>query len=152
MTTSPRKQEEALQQIETLRCDQCRKKWQVGWVQPVNGQVVEHSLTCDCGHVLKTVRTAAGDAPLMILQHPYWKAVVACIPSFVAGALFPMLSSTAVLAAYVLSWIGCAATFVNEDNRNLSALAGIAIWTIGLVTGAAALGALAGHAVWWWWQ
>lgn len=144
--------EETMQQVETLQCAQCRKKWQVSWVKPVEGLTVECPLTCDCGRVLKVVRTAGEDAPLMILQHAHWKTFVACIPSFMAGALFPALSDTVILAAYVLSWIGCAATFVNKNNRDFSALVGIVIWSIALVTGAAAVGALAGHAAWWWWQ
>jgi len=52
-----------------------------------------------------------------------------------------VLSDTVILTAYVLSWIGCAATFVNEDNRDFSALAGIAIWSIVLISDAAAVGA-----------
>ena len=152
MNTNSSKQEETVQQIEMLRCDQCQKKWQVGWVESIEGQSVEHLLTCDCGRVLKVVRTAGDDAPLMILQHTYWKTIVACIPSFIAGALYPVLSDTVILTAYVLSWIGCAATFVNEDNRDFSALVGIAIWSIVLISGAAAVGALVGHAIWWWWQ
>ena len=152
MNTNSTEREETIQQVETLHCDQCQRKWQVGWVESVEGQFVEHSLTCDCGRVLKVVRTAVDDTPLMILQHAHWKTIVACIPSFIASALFPVLSDTVILIAYALSWIGCAATFVNEDNRSFSALAGIAIWSIAVVTGAAAVGALVGHAVWWWWQ
>lgn len=141
-----------MQQVETLRCDRCRKKWQVGWVESSEGQRVEHPFTCDCGRVLKVVHAPADDAPVMILRHAYWKTIVACSPSFIVGALFPVLPNTAILAAYVLSWIGCAATFVNKDNRGFSALAGIAIWSIVLISGAAAFGALVGHAAWWWWQ
>jgi len=152
MNTNSTKPEETIQQVEMLQCDQCQKKWQVGWVESIEGQSVEHPLTCDCGRVLKVVRTAGDDAPLMIPQHAYWKTIVACIPSFIAGALFPVLPDAVILTAYVLSWIGCAATFVNEDNRDFSALAGIAIWSIMLISGAAAVGALAGHAAWWWWQ
>lgn len=152
MNTNSTEPEETIQQVETLRCNQCQKKWQVGWVESIEGKSVEHPLTCDCGRVMKVVLAAADDAPLMILQHAYWKTIVACIPSFIAGALFPVLSDTVILTAYVLSWIGCAATFVNKDNRDYSALAGIAIWSIVLITGAAAVGALVGHAIWWWWQ
>ena len=98
------------------------------------------------------MRTAEDVAPLMILQHAYWKTIVTCIPAFIAGALFPVLPDAVILAGYVVSWVGCAATFLNEDNRSFSALAGLAIWSILLVTGAAAVGALVGHAGWWWWQ
>lgn len=116
------------------------------------GKVYRACLTCDCGRVLKVVQATGDDPPLMILQHSHWKTVAACLPAFAAGALFPVLSDTVILTAYVLSWIGCAATFVNEDNSSVSALGGIAVWSIALVTGAAAVGALAGHALWWWWQ
>lgn len=152
MNTNSTEQEEIIQQVETLQCDQCQKKWQIGWVESIEGNSVEHPLTCDCGRVLKVVRIAGDDVPLMILQHAYWRTILACIPSFIAGALFPVLSDTVILTAYILSWMSCAATFVNEDNRDYSALAGIAVWSILLVTGAAAVGALVGHAVWWWWQ
>jgi len=119
-------------------------------VQAVEGDFVEHPLTCDCGRVMKVVQVARDDPPLMILQHSHWKTLVACLPAFAAGALFPVLSDSVILAAYVISWIGCAATFVNEDNRSISALGGIAIWSLAIVTGAAAVGALAAHALWWW--
>ena len=88
------------------------------------------------------------DPPLMILQHSHWKTVVACIPAFAAGGLFPVLSDPVILTAYFLSWIGCAATLVNEDNRSFSALVGIAIWSIALISGTTAVGALAAHALW----
>ncbi len=152
MNSNPTGQRKPVQQQETLQCDQCRKKWQVSWVEPVQEEPVEHPLPCDCGRVLKVVHTAGDDPPLMILQHAYWKTIVACVPAFIAGALFPMLSNTLILLVYVLSWTGSAATFVNKNNRGFSALAGIAIWSIALVTGAAAAGALVGHAAWWWWQ
>jgi hypothetical protein len=121
-------------------------------MEAVEGKSIEHALTCDCGRVLKVVQTAEDDPPLMILQHSYGKTLVACLPAFAAGALFPVLSDTVILTAYIVSWIACAATFVNEDNRSVSALGGIAIWSLALITGAAAVGALAGHALWWWWQ
>lgn len=136
------------QHVEILKCDRCQKKWEVGWV----GGPVDHPLTCDCGRVLKVVQVAEDDPPLMILQHSHWKTIVACLPAFAAGALFPILSDPVIFTAYVLSWTGCAATFVNEYNRSVSALVGIAIWSIALVSGAAAVGALAAHALWWWWQ
>jgi hypothetical protein len=141
---------EIVQQIETLQCDRCRKKWEVGWVEAVGVDSVEHAFTCDCGRLLKVVRTDAGEPPLMILQHSYWKTVVASLPAFAAGALFPVLSDTAILTAYFLSWIACAATFINEDNSDFSALIGIAIWSMAIISAAAALGALLAHALWWW--
>ena len=136
------------QHIETLNCGRCRKRWQVGWIDGL----VEYPLTCDCGRVLKVVQVAEDNPPLMILQHSHWKTIIACIPAFVAGALFPVLPESAMLTAYVLSWIGCAATFINEYNRSFSALVVIAIWSVALISGVAAVGALAGHAFWWWWQ
>ena len=135
--------------VEILKCDRCRKRWEVGWI---DGGSVKHPLTCDCGRVLKVVQVAEDNSPLMILQHSHWKTIVACIPAFTAEALFPILSDTVILTAYVLSWIGCAATFINEYNRSFSALVGIAIWSVALISGVAAVGALAGHAFWWWWQ
>jgi hypothetical protein len=143
---------EIVQQVETLQCDQCRKRWQVGWVEAVEGESVEHAITCDCGRVLKVVQAAGDDPPLMILQHSHWKTIAACLPAFAAGALFPILSDTVILTAYILLWIGCAATFVNEDTRSISALGSIAIWSLAIISFAAAVGALAGHAFWWWWQ
>jgi hypothetical protein len=77
--------------------------------------------------VLKVVRTAGDDVPLMILQHAYWRTILACIPSFIAGALFPVLSDTVILTAYILSWIGCAATFVNGRSRRPCRLVVVAI-------------------------
>jgi hypothetical protein len=143
---------EIVQQIETLQCDLCRKKWQVGWVEAMGVDSAENTLTCDCGRVLKVVQVARDDPPLMILQHSHWKTIVACLPAFAAGVLFPVLSEPVILTAYVLSWIGCAATFVNEYNRSVSALFGIAIWSLAIISSAAAVGALAAHALWWWWQ
>lgn len=143
---------ESEQHVETLRCDRCRKRWEVGWIEAPAGKSVEHPLACDCGHMLKVIQVAGDDPPLMILQHSHWKTVTACLPALAAGALFPLFSEPIILAAYVLSWIGCAATFINNDDRSVSALAGIAIWSVALVTGAAAAGALAGHALWWWWR
>jgi hypothetical protein len=139
---------ETEQYVETLNCDRCRKIWEVGWV---DGSV-EQALTCDCGRVLKVVQVAEDNPPLMILQHSYWKTIIACLPAFSAGALFPILSDSVIFTAYALSWIGCATTFINEYNRSFSALVGIAIWSIALVSGAAAVGVLAAHALWWWWQ
>ncbi len=143
---------EMAQHVETLTCDRCRKRWEVAWVRAVEGDFVEQPLTCDCGRVMKVVQVARDDPPLMILQHSHWKTLVACLPAFAAGALFPVLLDSVILAAYVISWIGCVATFVNEDNRSISALGGIAIWSLAIVSGAAAVGALAAHALWWWWQ
>ncbi len=152
MNSNSTEHREVVQHVENLMCDRCRKRWEVAWVQAVEGDSVKHPLTCDCGRVMKVVQVARDDPPLMILQHAHWKTIVACLPAFAAGALFPILSEPMILTAYVLSWIGCAATFVNEDNRSASALGGIAIWSIALVTAAAAVGALAAHALWWWWQ
>ena len=152
MNTRSAKRKESRQHVEMLQCEQCRKKWQACWLESGDGQSVEHPLTCDCGQVLKVVHAAVDEAPLMILQHPYWKTILACVPSFVAGVLFPILAEPVILTAYIVSWIACGAIFVNEDNRDFSALAGIVIWSIVLVTGAAAAGALVGHAAWWWWQ
>ena len=49
-----------VQQVETFTCDRCRKQWEVGWVEAVEDSV-EHSVTCDCGRVLKVVRTDGED-------------------------------------------------------------------------------------------
>ena len=141
-----------LEQTEKLTCKQCKKQWEVGWVEPQNGDGIEHALTCECGKVLQTVRTAPDAPPLMILQHSHENTVAACLPALVAGALFPIIPDSFLLAAYGLSWIACAATFVNEDNASVSALSGIAIWSLLFISAAAALGALLGHALWWWWQ
>ena len=113
---------------------------------------VEHLITCDCGRVMKAVQADEDSPPLMILQHSHWKTILACLPAFAAGIFFPVLSDQVMTAAYVISWIGCAATFVDKYNRSASALGGIAIWAIAIVSGAAAAGALAAHALWWWWQ
>jgi hypothetical protein len=99
---------------------------------------------------MKVVQVAEDVPPLMILQHSRGKTIVACLPAFAAGALYPVLSEPVILTAYVISWIACGATFVNESNRSASALGGIAIWSIAIVSGAAAVGALAAHALWWW--
>jgi hypothetical protein len=152
VNANPAEHGEILQHVETLQCGGCQKRWEVGWVETSNGESVEHALTCDCGRVLKAVLIAKNDSPLMIRQHSHGKTLVACLPAFVAGALFPVLSDPVILAAYVLSWVGCAATFINEDNRGLSALGGITIWSLALLTGAASVGALAAHALWWWWR
>ncbi len=148
MNTNTSEHLETEQHVEKLNCERCRKRWEVAWVDGPD----EHPLTCDCGRVLKVVQVAEDNPPLMILQHSHWKTIVACIPAFTAGALFPVLSDPVILTAYVLSWIGCAATFVNVYNRSFSALVGIAIWSLALVSGAAAVGALAAHALYWWWQ
>jgi hypothetical protein len=141
---------EIVQQVETLKCDRCRKKWQVGWVEAVGIDSVEHALTCDCGRMLKVVQVAGDDPPLMILQHCHWKTVVACLPAVAGGALFPVLSEPVLLTLYVIAWIACAATFINDDNSDFSALIGIAIWSMAIISAAAALGALLAHALWWW--
>lgn len=143
---------EIVQHVEKLKCDRCRKRWEVGWVETQEGRSVEQALTCDCGRVMKVVQVAEGDSPLMILQHSYGKTIVACLPAVAAGALYPVISEPVILTAYVISWFACAATFVNESSRSASALGGIAIWSIAIVSGAAAAGALAAHALWWWWQ
>jgi hypothetical protein len=77
---------------------------------------------------------------------------IACLPAAAAGAFYPVISEPVILAAYLLSWIACAATLVNDSNRSASALGGIFIWAIAAVSGAAAAGALAAHALWWWHQ
>jgi hypothetical protein len=82
----------------------------------------------------------------------YWKTIAACLPAAAAGAFYPVISEPVILAAYLLSWIACAATLVNDSNRSASALGGIFIWAIAAVSGAAAAGALAAHALWWWHQ
>jgi len=46
---------QAEQHVEILKCDRCRKRWEVGWV---DGGSVEQPLTCDCGRVLKVVQVA----------------------------------------------------------------------------------------------
>ncbi len=132
------------QLIETLQCGGCRKRWQIGWMEAEDQDSVEHPLTCDCGRVLKTVRTAEDAPPMMILQHAWGKTVAACLPAFAAGALYPTLPEAALLAAYVISWALCGLTFVDEDNSHFSALAGIAIWSLAIISAAAGLGALAG--------
>jgi hypothetical protein len=152
MNSSQREHPEIIQHVEKLKCDRCRKRWEVGWVETPEGRSVEQALACDCGRVMKVVQVAEDESPLMILQHSHGKTIVACLPAVAAGALFPVISDPAILAAYVISWIACAATFVNESNRSVSALGGIAIWAIAIVSGAAAAGALAAHALWWWWQ
>ena len=88
----------------------------------------------------------------MIPLHSKDNTVAACMPAAVAGALYPILSEPILIAVYVLSWIACGATFVNDDNRSISALSGIAIWSLLPISAAAAIGALLGHAFWWWWQ
>ena len=148
-TTRRRK---TIQQKENLTCKRCKKQWEVGWVSANSGDGIEHPLTCDCGKVLKKVRTAPEGPPVMILQHSYDKTISACLPAAVAGALFPIIPESFLLAAYGLSCIACGATFVNEDNLSVSSLGGIAIWSLLLISGAAAIGALLGHALWWWWQ
>jgi hypothetical protein len=150
MNSSQGDHREFVQHVEKLECDRCRKRWEVGWVETLEGSSVEHALTCDCGRVMKVVQVAEDDSPLMILQHSHGKTVVACLPAFIAGAFFPVISDAVILTAYVISWIACAATFVNEYNRSASALGGIAIWAIAIVSGAAAVGAMAAHALWWW--
>lgn len=86
---------EMVQHVEILKCDRCRKRWEVGWV----GGSVEHSITCDCGRVLKVVQAAGDNPPLMILQHSHWKTIAACLPAFGAGALFLILSYPVILTA-----------------------------------------------------
>ena len=152
MNSNPTEQSEWVQHVETLKCGRCQKKWEVGWVEVRDEGSVEYPLTCDCDRVLKVVQVDEDNPPLMILQHSHWKTVVACIPAFAAGALFPILSDPVILTAYVLSWIGCAATFINEYNRSVSALVGIAIWSLALISAAAAVGALAAHSLYWWWE
>lgn len=151
MAASQCKHNDIIQHIERLACDRCRKRWEAGWVETLEGKSVEHALTCDCGRVMKVVQVAEGNSPLMVMQHPHWKTIAACLPAFAAGAFFPVTSEPLILSAYLISWIACAATFVNDHNRSASALAGIAIWGIAIVSGAAAAGALAAHALWWWW-
>jgi hypothetical protein len=149
MQTQNTKHREIVQQDETLQCDRCLKRWQVAWVE---GKSIEHSVTCDCGRVLKVVQTDGDDPPLMILQHSWGKTIAASLPAFAGGALFPVLAEPVLLALYVIGWIACALTFVNEDNNDFSALIGIALWSLAIISTAAAVGALAAHAIYWWWQ
>ncbi len=134
------------QHIEMFRCDRCSKKWKVAWAA---GNGAAHSLTCDCGRVLKTVQVAEGHPPLMVLQHAHGKTLLACLPAIAGGAFYPVLPDAALLLAYVLSWALSIATFAHEHNRSASALAGIALWSLALVSAAAGVGALAGHYLWW---
>jgi len=134
------------QHVEKLQCDGCAKKWKVAWVA---GNAAAHPLACDCGRVLKIVQVAEGSPPLMVLQHAHWKTGLACLPAAAGGAFYPVLPDAALLAAYVLSWVLSAATLAGEDNRDVSALAGIALWSLALISAAAAVGALAGHFLWW---
>ena len=150
MNSSQYEQRKFVQRVENLKCDRCRKTWKAGWVESLEGTSIEHALTCDCGRVMKVVQVFEDDSPLMILQHSHVKTIVACLPALAAGAFFPVLSEPVILTAYVISWIACAATFVNDSNRSASALVGIAIWALAIISGAAAVGALAAHALWWW--
>ena len=98
----------------------------------------------------------------MILQNFHWKTIVACIPAFAAGALLPIISDTVLRTACVLSWVGCiaslynenasayVATFIKGEYRKAAAAVGAVIWSSMLVLVAAAVGALAAHALWWW--
>ena len=137
---------------ETVECRPCKKKWEIGWMSAHDGNAIEHAVTCDCGKVLKTVRTTPDGPPAMILQRSYDKTVAVCLPVVFTGAIYPILADAILLAIYVLSWIGCATTLADEDNWSVSALVGIAIWSLLLISGAAAVGALIGHSLWWWWQ
>lgn len=81
MVSNSNENQEIAQHVETLQCDQCRKRWQVAWVGVDSGNFIDHSVTCDCGRVLKVVRTDADDPPLMILQHSWGKTIAASLPS-----------------------------------------------------------------------
>jgi len=148
----PSRPNEGVQQAEMLQCVQCRERWQVVWVEAVGRRIDKHRLTCDCGRLLKVVYAVGDDPPLMILQHPHWETILAWLPAFITGALFPLISDRVLLTAYLLSWVCCAATFVNKHNGSASALFGIAIWSNALISGAAAAGALLAYALWWWGQ
>ncbi|HLG18239.1 MAG TPA: hypothetical protein VI895_00305 [Bdellovibrionota bacterium] len=140
--------------IEKIRCTACRIRWEVGWVENSGAKGVEHTLRCNCGRVMKTVQATEGGAPLMIQQHDWRKTILACLPAFGVGAFFPVLQDQIkiVVAAYLLSWIGSAATFMDKYNRSASAIAGIAIFWGIVVFMVINFGALFGHAVWWWWK
>jgi hypothetical protein len=152
MKISPKKTRKVIHHKEIFTCKQCKKKWEVSWMEVRNGKTIEHAVTCACSKVLKTVQTAPEGPPVMIPQHSKDNTFAACMPAAVAGALFPILSDAILLAVYVLSWIACGANFVNDDNRNASALGGIAIQSLLYISFAASIGALVGHALWWWWQ
>ena len=152
MKITPKIPRKVIQHMESITCKQCKKRWEVSWMEVRNGKSIEHEIICACHEVLKTVQTAPEGPPVMIPRHSKDNTFAACMPAAVAGALFPILSETFLLAVYVLSWIACGANFVNDDNRNASALSGIAIQSLVYITFAASIGALVGHALWWWWQ
>ena len=152
MNSSRHEHPDIVRHVEKLRCGRCRKRWQVGWVETPEEGSVEQALACDCGRVMKVVQVAGNDVPVMILQHSQGKTITASLPAVAAGAFYPVLSEPVLLAAYLISWIACAVSFVNDSSRSASALGGIVLWSIAIVTGAAAAGALAAHALWWWWQ
>jgi hypothetical protein len=137
---------------EQLNCKRCKKKWEVSWLSANKDDSIEHEITCACTKVLKTVRTAPEGPPVMILQHSKDNTVAACMPAAVAGALFPILSGPILAAVYVLSWVACGATFVNDDNRDASTLGRVAIKSLVFVSFAASVGALLGYVFWWLWQ
>jgi hypothetical protein len=144
--------DELLRHVEKLRCDRCGKRWEASWTETPAERSVEQTLACDCGRVMKVVQATGDEPPVMILRHSRGKTIAACLPAAAAGAFYPVISEPVILAAYLLSWIACAATLVNDSNRSASALGGIFIWAIAAVSGAAAAGALAAHALWWWHQ
>ena len=110
-----------------ITCKRCKKRWEVSWVEVRNDKAIEHEVICACTKVLKKVKTAPEGPPVMIPRHSKDNTVAACMPAAVAGALYPILSVAILIAVYVLSWLACGATFVDDDNRSTSALGGIAI-------------------------
>lgn len=138
-------QEEQIPRVETVACDPCHKWWQVGWIEAGGGDSLEHPVTCDCGRILKVVRAGGDHPPLMILQHPWGRTLTACLSAFAGGALFPVLPEPALLTLYLVAWIACALTFIDEDNSDFSALTGIGLWSLAIISAAAGVGALAAH-------
>jgi len=158
---------------EIIICKRCKKRWEVSWMEVRNEKAIEHEVICACTKVwmevrnekaiehevicactkvLKTVKTAPEGPPVMIPQHSKDNTFAACMPAAVAGALYPILSAPILIAVYVLSWVACGATFVNDDNRDASVLVRVAIKSLVFTSFAASVGALLGHALWWWWQ
>ena len=152
MKITPKTPRKVIDKKEIIKCKQCKKKWEVSWMEVHNDKTIDHEVICACTKVLKTVQTAPEGPPVMIPLHSKDNTFAACMPAAVAGALYPILSEPILIAVYALSWLACGVTFADEDNRSFSALSGVAIWTLLLISGAAAVGALFGHALWWWWQ
>jgi hypothetical protein len=147
MNCQTTEQKEPAQQIETVACDQCRKWWQVGWIEAGGGDSFEHPVTCDCGLVLKVVCAGGDHPPLIIPQHPWGKTLTACLLAFAGGALFRVLPEPALLTLYMIAWTACSLTFIDEDNSDFSALIGIALWSLAILSAASGVGALAAHLI-----